>query len=163
MTRVLLALSATTLVLGLVGCSVGSGLNKNCNLPRKVDGGVVFLTEGEVQEKTGGGKDFIAFGALDCEDLVCVRDSSYAKSDAGADLSKPALGYCSRPCVENSVCPSDDSALDNKSDTALKCRPLLLDRDTLAAIAAIPSIAAQIGNVREPFFCARGSSPDAGQ
>ena len=106
MTRVLLALSATMLVLGLVGCSVGSGLNKKCNLPRKVDGGVVFLTEGEVQEKTASAKDFIAFGSLDCEDLVCVRDSSFPK---GSDLAAPALGYCSRPCVENSTCPSDDT------------------------------------------------------
>lgn len=147
------------LLSGLIGCSVGSGLNKKCNLPRKADGGVVFLTEGEVQEKTASAKDFIGFGSLDCEDLVCVRDSTFPK---GTDLAAPALGYCSKQCVEGSTCASDDSALDKKADTALKCRPLLLDRETLAAIAADPALSNQLGNVREPYFCARGGAPDAG-
>ena len=162
MTRVLVMVGAL-LALELLGCSVKSGLNTQCNLPKRVDGGVSFLTEGEVQELTSSGsestRDFIAFGAVDCEDLVCVRDATFPR---GTDLAARAVGYCSRPCLEGAQCPSDDTGLDQRQDTKLNCRPLLLDKSTLAALAQ-SGLAPDVGNVKEPFFCARGSTPDAGK
>ena len=72
----------------LASCTVSSGLNKPCSLPKKIDGGtVVPITEQEVQENTGSNdtstRDFVAFGAVDCEDLVCVRDPDAADRARG--------------------------------------------------------------------------------
>lgn len=143
-----------------VACKPSTGLNTRCQLPRKSDGGTSYLTEGQVQESTQANKDFIAFGAVDCEDFVCVRDSSFPK---GSDLSAPAEGYCSRDCLdETSKCESDTSVstLDKNPATAMRCRALLLDKESLAALppGTLPIAGGQ------PFFCARGfGSLDAGK
>ncbi len=145
------------------GCTVSSGLNKPCNLPKLVminDAGVVVpITEGEVQENlgtsSGATRDFVAFGAVDCEDLVCVRDSSFPK---GTVLTEPAIGYCSRPCAQGLACPSDDPALDERGDTRMSCRPLLLTKEALKALAE----AGRGFGVQEPYFCARGGLGDGG-
>jgi len=149
------------LALMMTGCTASSGLNVPCSLPKKIDGGtVVPITEREVQESLNSGsgatRDFVAFGAVDCEDSVCVRDSSFPK---GTKLDDPALGYCSRECAPGITCPSDDSALDSRGDTRMACRPLLLTREALQAIAA----SGKTLGVQEPYFCARGGLPDAGR
>lgn len=144
----------------ITACPERSGLNIPCNLPkRSADGGVALLTEREVQENLGTGsgatRDFIAFAAFDCPGAVCVRDSSFPKS---ANLDEPALGYCSVDCAQGLACPSDDPALDERGDTRLSCRPLLLTKEALQVII-------ESGNsfgVQEPYFCARGGLGDAG-
>ena len=140
-------------VLVLSACSVHSGLNKPCTLVQSRDGGVVVaITEGQVQENQKAGsptEDFIALGAVECDDSYCVRDSTYPK---GADLTAPAQGYCSKECAPGIGCPSDDPALDKQASTALSCRKLLVSADLLAQLGL---------SAKEPFFCARGA-PDAG-
>lgn len=146
-----------------LACRPKTDLNQKCALvKRNPDGGSPLpVLEGDVKALTGFNKDFIAFGTVECEDLVCVRDSNFQsgtrEADGGftpANPSDPAFGYCSRPCVEGSQCPSYDESLDRGPD-ALRCRALLLDKETLAALAAQGG---SPGNVRDPFFCARGKT-----
>jgi hypothetical protein len=148
----LVALAAPAL---LAGCKPPTDLNKSCVLIRpNPDGGTpLALREGEVQAAQGRNKDFIALGAVECEDLLCVRDSNLVTDAGPAD---DARGYCSRSCLSGSVCPSYDSALDLGA-SRLNCRPLLLDQRSLAGLDA-----GDLSSVRDPYFCARGEIPDGG-
>lgn len=148
------ALLAASLV--VTGCRPATDLNTPCRLvKRNPDGGTPLpILEKDVLAKTSTNKDFISFGTVECEDLVCVRDTNF-KSDAGPD--DPAFGYCSRSCAQGSSCPSQDSSLDDSADR-LRCRALLLDAETLKALA---DQGLNPGNVRDPYFCARGGA-DAG-
>lgn len=146
-------------VLG-IGCKPATDLNTPCTLvKRNPDGGTpLTILESEVRNVSGTNKDFISIGSLDCEDLICVRDSNYL-TDGGMDGSTPfvdgpAAGYCSRRCVQGSLCPSADEALD-KSRDALHCRALLLSQETLAALEATDG---GFTGVRDPYFCARGAT-----
>jgi hypothetical protein len=155
MNRLLFAVAALGII--AVGCKPPTDLNKSCTLvKRNPDGGTpLAILEGEVRNASGQNKDFIAVGSLDCEDLICVRDSLFT-SDAGAN--EPALGYCSRACVQDSVCPSYDESLD-RGPKALSCRALLLSAETLAALGTGDG---GFAGIRDPFFCARGTGADAG-
>lgn len=162
--RTLLVGIGMALLLALA-CKPATDLNKPCNLVKKGDGGIAFITEGDVQNRLKNHPlDFITFGSVDCEDLTCVRDPSFP---AGADLTAPAKGYCSTVCIEGSTCRSFDDSYDKDPATALTCRALLLDAATLGAICnkedGGASDCAAVGNASQPFFCARGSSAfDAG-
>lgn len=149
-------------VLGTLACPPSTDRGRPCQMPRRTDAGTTFLTEKEVRARTGTAsnatRDFLAFGSLDCDDLLCVRDATFV-TDAGEDAV--AYGYCSNPCDVGAACPSFDPELDKRGDTRLNCRPLLLDEQTLEAINQDPG-ARKILNVKSPYFCARGSSPDAG-
>ncbi|MDP1827367.1 MAG: adventurous gliding motility lipoprotein CglC [Archangium sp.] len=146
----LLFVAATLGVLG-AGCKPATDLNNSCQLvKRNPDGGIPLpLLEGEVRNAQGQNKDFIAIGSIECEDLICVRDSFFT-SDASVDV--PAQGYCSRQCVPGTECPSFDPELD-KGPKALRCRALLLSPETLAALTAGDG---GFAGVRDPNFCARG-------
>lgn len=138
-----------------MGCKPATDLNEPCILvKRNPDGGrPLNITEGEVRNAQGSmssTKDFISVGSVQCEDLICVRDSNF-QTDAG--LGDPASGYCSRACAQNSACPSKDEALD-KGPNALRCRALLLSAETLAAIGGD----AGLPGIRDTYFCARGSA-----
>lgn len=154
MNRLLFVVAALSVL--AQGCKPVTDLNSRCTLvKRNPDGGTpVPIREGEVRNLSGQNKDFIAVGSLDCEDLICVRDSFFS-SDAAVDA--PAEGYCSRQCPVGSECPSYDEAHD-KGALALRCRALLLSAETLAALTAGDG---GFYGVRDPNFCARGSG-DAG-
>ena len=142
--------------LALLGaCRPATDLNKPCTLIRRnPDGGKpLALLESDVQAQQGRNKDFIALGVVECEDLICVRDATFV-SDAGSTGS--AQGYCSASCEQGSTCPSFDPALD-RGPLRLNCRPLLLDSRSLGSLDA-----GDLGSVRDPYFCARGQTPDAG-
>jgi hypothetical protein len=145
----------TVILVGLLGGCKRTDLNQPCRLFKgNPDGGVAIqLLESEIRSNVGRNKDFIALTSADCDD-VCVRDSSFV-NDAGP--FDPAYGYCSTYCLEGAACPSSDKALD-RGATRLSCRALLLDAETLGRIAEL----GLLNNLREPFFCARGSIPDAG-
>lgn len=148
--------TAVGTLFSLGGCRPASDLNRPCTLLRRnPDGGApIAITEAEIKTKKGDNKDFIAKGTVECEFLFCVRDAQL-NTDAGP--KDPALGYCSSECLENQICPSYDESLD-KSANKLNCRALLLDKEVLQAVTLSD---AGIGNIREPFFCARGQTPDA--
>lgn len=150
-------------VTGLLACPPVGSLNRPCQMPRRTDAGVVFLTEKEVRARTGTAsnatRDFLAFGSLDCDDLLCVRDATFVTDAGDNDV---AIGYCSNPCDVGAPCPSFKKELDERGDTKLNCRALLLDEQTLEAINQDPAARKILNNVKSPFFCARGSVPDAG-
>lgn len=156
-----------SLVIAGSGCKAGSDLGKQCQMVKRdpnVDGGRLFILNKEI--KVGANKDFISFGAVDCEDLVCVRDSDFAAT-AGADPEGIAFGYCSRQCAPATVCAAEKPSDDNDAKLRLSCRALLLDAETLAALCnGSPEDRAKceayLGNVESPYFCARGSAADAG-
>lgn len=147
----------------LSACPPKGDLNRPCQMPRRTDAGIVFLTEKEVRARTGTAsnatRDFLAFGSLDCDGLLCVRDATYVTDAGDNDI---ATGYCSDPCNVGAACPSYDQQLDERGDTKLTCRALLLDEQTLEAINQDPAARSILNNVKSPFFCARGSTPDAG-
>jgi hypothetical protein len=149
-------LRAATVLAVVVACSCRStDLNRPCTLLRgNPDGGAALvLLESEVRAAQGRNKDFITLGTQECDDVVCVRDSDLI-TDAGP--GDPAQGYCSRSCLRGAVCPSYDGALD-QGPSRLNCRPLLLDQQSLRGLDA-----GDLGSVRDPYFCARGTTPDAG-
>ena len=156
MNRLLFAVTALGLI--AVGCKPATDLNQVCQLvKRNPDGGTPMpILESEVRNASGQNKDFIAFGSIDCEDLICVRDANFV-NDAGP--GDPATGYCSRQCVQDTKCPSYDEKLDT-GPKALNCRALLLSAETLAQLGTGDG---GFAGIRDPYFCARGASPDAGK
>jgi hypothetical protein len=156
----LFALFVLLVPLFLKGCRVATDLGRTCQLvKRNPDGGQgsVAILESELP---AGTKDFISFGATECEDLVCVRSADIAKTGVPGAA---ATGYCSRACVPNAStgCPAANSDDDKDPTRRLICRALLLDDLTLAQICTNdPGTCQQIGGARSPYFCAH--AVDAG-
>jgi hypothetical protein len=156
----LLVLISLVLLVFLEGCRSATDLGRDCTLVKaNPDGGTASLPIFESELPDGGTKDFISFGATECEDLVCVRDANVPKSGvAGAR----AAGYCSRPCVPNAStgCPAANPDDDKNPSRKLTCRALLLDEQTLADICTTdPGRCQQIAGTRSPYFCARAVNP----
>lgn len=148
----------------LAGCKETTDLGTPCILvgkdPNNPDASVP-LKEGSIKPN----RDYISFGALECDDKVCVRDSTFSRPEGATDDSD-AIGYCSRQCVQNSTigCPAADPADDNNAARRLSCRALILDETTLAAIrqADPETFRRYFGDTESPYFCARGGAADAG-
>lgn len=147
------------LSVALVGCRAATDNNRPCTLKKKgPDGTAVAITEGELRAKTGFSKDFISFGVVECEDLICVRDSTFA---GNADSTAPAMGYCSVGCDPKNPCVSFDDAMDRDPNTKLGCRALMLDAVTLETVCPSNLQPGQVNwckevnNVKSPYFCAR--------
>lgn len=143
-------------------CAPSSGLNVQCQLVKKDPNAPAgeqrsaFITEADI--KSNSNRDIISFGAVECEDLVCIREGGAPLT--GND-SAFVPGWCSRPCLESAAnaCPSNDPALDKAPATAFGCRQLLLDEAQLAALrSADPATYKQnFGDTTSPFFCARAA------
>jgi len=69
--------------------------------------------------------DYFETGNTACEDLVCIVSPASAESRYGGCVAG-ACGYCSKPCVSNQDCFTDE--------TGLVCDQLLLDPAFLAAL-----------------------------
>jgi hypothetical protein len=146
------------LIVLLAACRISTDLGTLCNMvKRNPDGGQgsVPIREAELPD---GGKDFVAFGATECEDLVCVRDSNVPKTGTPGAI---ATGYCSRACSPGNSCPAANSADDNNPNRKLTCRPLILDEQTLSTLCSNdPAKCNQyFGGTTSPYFCARGTTP----
>ena len=161
--RLLLSSIPLRALLALLGCQDSTDLGKTpCHLVKKgPDGGPVDVVVGELS----AGKDFLSFGAVECEDLVCVLDKQGVSAvlaqaiSNSAVLSNPALGYCSRACAQGSSTTCTPQFDDQQNDPALamSCQQLVLDSATIAEICKDPAkCAAYFDNNRSPFFCARG-------
>ena len=162
-----------TILLGvtLFACTSNTDLGAPCNMVKAVDGGsgVALVTVGDLS----AGKDFVSFGATECNDLVCVVDQasaseqlSQAQRDAGTSLDSPAIGYCSTACVQgnNSTCTPQYNDLQNVPGDAMTCRELVLDQALINAICQANPVDCQkyFGTNRASFFCARGAPSDGG-
>lgn len=183
--RVAVLLSA---LLFASGCQVTTDLGKQCVLRKKQtkldaqgnpicvkdssdqcvmkNDQVVYETEvvNIKERELTSGQDYIAFGATDCEDLICVRDVD-SPANPEYDPSNPekleasALGYCSRACIQGSdasVCDVTDSSVPDTLKTRMDCRSLLLDQASLDALRASDPEAyrSTFGDTNSPYFCA---------
>ena len=155
--RLFICVCALGTVVVTSGCKPKTDLNQKCSLvKRNPDGGQpLAITEADLKSKKANNKDFLSFGTVECEDLLCVRDAQF-QVDAGP--TEPAFGYCSRACAVGSACPSYKEELDLGPE-ALSCRALLLDAETLARLKETGGLP---GNITDPYFCAQGTAADAG-
>jgi hypothetical protein len=147
----------------LGGCEVVTELGKPCALVRRATDAelaagadrAVLIKESELT----AGQDFISFGSLDCEEQVCVRD---AATPAGTNPNAVALGYCSRPCVEDSgSCEVTNEEVSDALRERMTCRRMLLDDEALARLKAADPEAYRrtFGNYENASFCAGSLSP----
>ena len=111
------------------------------------------------------GQDFISFGSIECEDLICVRDAAFPRArneDGTINGGAEAKGYCSKACVEGSnACDvKDTSGVQEDLPGRMTCRALLLDQETLEALRAADenTYRQTFGENNSPFFCA-GAPP----
>ncbi|WP_241759527.1 adventurous gliding motility lipoprotein CglC [Pyxidicoccus parkwayensis] len=164
-------LMSAALFLG--GCEVSSQIGKECTLVRKAtpeekaqtDHDTMPILEKEVAPR----QDFISFGAVECEDLICVRDKDFPRAtneDGTINQNAPALGYCSKECVEGSkACEvKDTSGVQADLPARMSCRALLLDQDTLDALRSADEAFYRrtFGENNSPFFCAGAPVSAAG-
>jgi len=100
----------------------------------------------------GGDKDFISFGAAECDNLTCVRsrDSTLTRAEREPPDERHPTGYCSGECINDKDCESDAGKF--------ICRPLVFDdafihhlQDTLSA----EEYARYMGRVQNAKFCTR--------
>jgi hypothetical protein len=134
------------------GCEVTSELGKPCVLVKasSTGQGSEPVTLSDLQP----GQDFVSFGSLDCEDLICVLD---AKSERQTTQDGKVLGYCSRPCVATlqDNCAVTDESVSAELRNRMTCRALLLDQAALDKLRADdPARYRQIfGDHNSPYFC----------
>ena len=157
------------------GCEVASDIGKPCVLVRKAPEAEQKaeperepyrdLMESDLQ----AGQDFISFGSVECEDLVCVRDADFQPAlETEADLSKTAAkGYCSKACVPSDVQLQNPCAVNHPEAEAqvketMSCRPLLLDQQALDDLRQNDpaTYRATFGDNASPNFCA-SKAPDS--
>lgn len=142
----------------LGGCEVVTELGKPCALVRKATDAelqagsepAVFIKESELT----AGQDFISFGSLDCEEQVCVRD---ADTPLGTNPNAVALGYCSRPCVEESnSCEVTNEEVDDALRERMTCRRMMLDDEALNRLkqADPEAFRRMFGGYETSTFCA---------
>jgi hypothetical protein len=152
------------------GCKVSSDIGKPCVLVRKAtDAEQEAEPNGEpfryiMESQLSAGQDFISFGSVECEDLVCVRDADFdPKLAATADKAKtPATGYCSTPCVQGAdttlgnSCAVTTTEAQAEVKERMTCRPMLLDQQALDALRSADrtTYRSYFGDNTSPAFCA---------
>ena len=158
------------------GCEVSSDIGKPCVLVRKAtDAEQAAAPDGEpfryiMENQLTKGQDFISFGSVECEDLVCVRDADYVPTLDEEEKKKPlseipATGYCSKPCVQDDAALTESCAVTDKGVQAevkerMTCRPLLLDQQALDALRTSDkpedraTYRSLFGDNTSPAFCA---------
>lgn len=155
------------------GCEVASDIGKSCVLVRKATEAEIKaepdrepfreILEGELR----AGQDFISFGTVECEDLVCVRDAAFKPTfdpELNEDQQKlvAAKGYCSVACVPPdqtdlvNPCAVNHPDAEEQVKESMSCRPLLLDQQALDDLRASNEALyeATFGDTASPNFCA---------
>ncbi|HUM09316.1 MAG TPA: adventurous gliding motility lipoprotein CglC [Myxococcaceae bacterium] len=161
--RARLVLVVAAVALSMMACKADTDLGKpGCHLLKALpDGGPTNVIVAELS----AGKDFLSFGSVECEDLICVLDQDgvstlLAQATANpAVLADPATGYCSHACAQGSTggCTPQYQDYQNDPTQVMSCRALVLDNDTIAEICKDPVKCQQyFNNSRSAFFCARG-------
>lgn len=163
MVRALRGLTFVACAAALAACPVPTDVGHSCDLVKPAaDGGFIPILEGDLAALQN--KDILSFGKADCEDLVCIRDSTTKVTGVSPDT--PARGYCSKTCTmgNTSDCQPENGAEQDNPATRYSCRALLLDEQALGNICTQkPDLCRELNGVKSPLFCARGGSPDAGR
>ena len=136
-------------------CQVSSDIGKPCVLVKRSTTGAKYdpVTASDIQID----QDFISFGSLECEDLVCVRD---ARSEIKfAEDGTSVLGYCSKACVADALvapCTVNNPQADPTVKANMSCRALLLDQQALDDLRAKDPVGYRetFGDNASPYFCA---------
>jgi hypothetical protein len=152
--RLALLVSAALL---LGGCKETSDIGKPCLLVKRGTGSEAApVTRADLKD----GQDFVSFGSLDCEDLVCVLDADTPVETAENGQVK---GYCSKACQAEAVdtCAVTDPDAIESVRTRMACRPLLLDQKALEDLKATDpaTYRATFGENTSPYFCAAEPPP----
>lgn len=156
-------LIVVAVALSMMACKADTDLGKpGCHLLKALpDGGATNVIVAELS----AGKDFLSFGAVECEDLICVLDVDGVAqvlaqaTSVPAVLAEPATGYCSHSCAQGNTtgCTPQYQDLQNDPSMIMACRALVLDNDTIAEICKDPVKCQEyFNNSRSAFFCARG-------
>jgi hypothetical protein len=154
--RLALLLSA---VLLCGGCKGNSDIGRSCLLVKKGSGTESApVVAGDLSE----GQDFISFGALDCEDLICVKDADMPLELVDGQVA----GYCSKPCVQDELvdpCAVTYPGAIEAVKSRMSCRALLLDQKALDDLRQNDpdTYHATFGDNNSPYFCA-GAPTSAG-
>jgi len=128
MTRTVLApVIAALLVVGLGACQAEKDLGQTCKMTRPNPIAGEAPIELEADQVADGSFDYMAFGAAECDDLVCLRTSGSANPE---NEEGRARGYCSAPCIDASDC--DPDYLGNKG--TMRCEQVLPDQEFLDAL-----------------------------
>ncbi|MFY0530089.1 adventurous gliding motility lipoprotein CglC [Archangium gephyra] len=141
------------------GCKVNSDIGKSCQLVKKSTDPNRESDPIYPDELTAG-QDFISFGALDCEDLVCVKDADMPLETAEDGR---VLGYCSKACVPDELVDpcavTDPLAIESVKDR-MSCRALLLDQQALDNLRQKDpaTYRSYFGDNNSPYFCAGNST-----
>lgn len=136
------------------GCQVSSDIGKPCVLVKRSTSGAKYdpVTVSDIQVD----QDFISFGSLECEDLVCVRDAYSDIKTAEDNVS--VLGYCSKACVAGTAgtCTVNNPQADPTVKANMSCRALLLDQKALDDLRASDPTGYRetFGDNASPYFCA---------
>jgi hypothetical protein len=139
------------------GCEVPSDIGKPCVLVKRSQSGQKY--DPVRMEDINVDQDFISFGSLDCEDLVCVRDARSPVRTTGEGSELRVLGYCSKACVADNLqnpCAVNHPDADAQVKERMSCRPLLLDQQALDDLRAKDPAGyrATFGDNASPYFCA---------
>ncbi|OJH39440.1 hypothetical protein BON30_18230 [Cystobacter ferrugineus] len=141
------------------GCEVPSDTGKPCVLVKKDPKGTTGLEAIPVSPNDiRFNEDFISFGSVDCEELVCVRTAGTELKTTGEGDALQVLGYCSAPCNLDSATDcsvTHPSTVDDVKQT-LGCRPLLLDETALSDLKKNDPVTFEeyFGRTESPNFCA---------
>jgi hypothetical protein len=124
----------------MMACKADTDLGKpGCHLLKALpDGGATNVIVAELS----AGKDFLSFGSVECEDLICVLDQNgvadvLAQATANpAVLGDPAVGYCSHACAQGNTtgCTPQFQDLQNDPTLTMSCRPGVLQQQPLGVL-----------------------------
>jgi hypothetical protein len=95
----------------------------------------------------GGDKEYVSFGAAECDNLTCVR----SRGQAVPEKEGEPTGYCSGECITNDDCAGSDNG-------RFVCRELFLDEAFLGQLRENLSdeeYSRFFGRIQNTKFCAR--------
>ncbi|WP_043432368.1 adventurous gliding motility lipoprotein CglC [Cystobacter fuscus] len=163
--RLALLLMGAALLCG--GCEVPADTGKRCGLVKKDPNdptglGSIPVTPSDIRFN----QDFISFGAVDCEELVCVRTAGTELQTSGENEAIQVMGYCSKACNLESTTACAVTHPDTAEDVkaTLGCRPLLLDQVALDTLKRTNPAEFErlFGRNESPNFCASKGVGTAG-
>ncbi|WP_373045513.1 adventurous gliding motility lipoprotein CglC [Vulgatibacter sp.] len=94
----------------------------------------------------GGDKEYVSFGAAECDNLTCVR----SKGEPVPETDEAPNGTCSGECITDQDCSSEDGKF--------VCRELFLDQAFLTQLRenlTEEEYARYFGRIQNTKFCAR--------
>lgn len=97
--------------------------------------------------RAGGDKEYVSFGAAECDNLTCVR----SRGEPLPETEEAPNGYCSGECITDDDCASD-------GEGKFVCRELFLDQEFLGSLRESLSdeeYAKYFGRIQNTKFCAR--------